>query len=61
MGPNTSGLGQIFQYMLRTDDKQKFNTMELRSLNDWVVKLLLMPIDGVPSQHRVLLIALLHD
>jgi hypothetical protein len=32
--------------MLRTDDKQKFNTMELRSLNDWVVKLLLMPIDG---------------
>ncbi|SHN91017.1 efflux RND transporter permease subunit [bacterium endosymbiont of Bathymodiolus sp. 5 South] len=47
MGPNTSGLGQIFQYMLRTDDKQKFNTMELRSLNDWVVKLLLMPIDGV--------------
>ncbi|MBL4885607.1 MAG: efflux RND transporter permease subunit [Planctomycetaceae bacterium] len=47
MGPNTSGLGQVFQYMLTTNDPEKFDTMALRSLNDWVVKLLLMPIDGV--------------
>ncbi len=47
MGPNTSGLGQVFQYILRTDDPQKFNAMTLRSLNDWVVKLLLMPVGGV--------------
>jgi cobalt-zinc-cadmium resistance protein CzcA len=47
MGPNTSGLGQVFQYMLTTSDPEKFDTMALRSLNDWVVKLLLMPIDGV--------------
>ena len=47
MGPNTSGLGQVFQYMLRTDNPEKYDTMALRSLNDWVVKLLLMPIDGV--------------
>ncbi len=47
MGPNTSGLGQVFQYMLRTDNPEKFDTMALRSLNDWIVKLLLMPIDGV--------------
>ncbi|MCS5712803.1 CusA/CzcA family heavy metal efflux RND transporter [Candidatus Berkiella aquae] len=47
MGPNTSGLGQIFQYILRTDNQEKFNTMTLRSLNDWVVKLLLAPVDGV--------------
>ena len=47
MGPNTSGLGQIFQYMLRTDNPEKYDIMTLRSLNDWVVKLLLMPIDGV--------------
>lgn len=47
IGPNTSGLGQVFQYMLRTNDTEKYNTMALRSLNDWVVKLLLMPIDGV--------------
>lgn len=47
MGPNTSGLGQVFQYMLRTDNPEKYDIMALRSLNDWVVKLLLMPIDGV--------------
>jgi hypothetical protein len=43
MGPNTSGLGQVFQYILRADDPERFDTMALRSLNDWVVKLLLMP------------------
>jgi cobalt-zinc-cadmium resistance protein CzcA len=47
IGPNTSGLGQVYQYMLRTDDPATYDTMTLRSLNDWVVKLLLMPIDGV--------------
>jgi len=47
MGPNTSGLGQVFQYILRADDPGRFDAMELRSLNDWVVKLLLMPVDGV--------------
>ena len=47
MGPNTSGLGQVFQYILRANDPQRFDAMALRSLNDWVVKLLLMPVDGV--------------
>jgi cobalt-zinc-cadmium resistance protein CzcA len=47
MGPNTSGLGQVFQYILRTDDSGRFDAMALRGLNDWVVKLLLMPVDGV--------------
>ncbi len=47
MGPNSSGLGQVFQYMLTTDNPEKFDIMALRSLNDWIVKLLLMPIDGV--------------
>jgi cobalt-zinc-cadmium resistance protein CzcA len=47
MGPNTSGLGQVFQYILRTDDPGRFDAMALRGLNDWVVKLLLMPVDGV--------------
>jgi len=47
MGPNTSGLGQVFQYMLRTDEASQYDTMALRGLNDWVVKLLLMPVDGV--------------
>jgi len=47
IGPNTSGLGQIFQYILRTDDPDQYDTLALRSLNDWVAKLLLMPVDGV--------------
>ena len=47
MGPNTSGLGQVYQYILRTDDPEQYDAITLRSLNDWVVKLLLMPIGGV--------------
>jgi len=47
MGPNTSGLGQVYQYILRAEDPAQFDVMALRSLNDWVVKLLLMPVTGV--------------
>ena len=46
IGPNTSGLGQVFQYMLRSE-KPEYDATALRSLNDWVVKLLIMPVDGV--------------
>ena len=47
MGPNTSGLGQIFQYLLVAQPDSGFDVMALRSLNDWVVKLLLIPAEGV--------------
>lgn len=47
MGPNTSGLGQVYQYLLRSDDPGKFDAIALRSINDWVVKLLLLPVDGI--------------
>lgn len=47
MGPNTSGLGQVFQYALRADDPKQYDILALRSLNDWVVKLLLAPTPGV--------------
>jgi len=47
IGPNTSGLGQVYQYMLVADADSTLDAMALRSLNDWVVKLLLMPVDGV--------------
>ena len=47
IGPNTSGLGQVYQYILRADDPEKYDAITLRSLNDWVVKLLLMPVGGV--------------
>jgi len=47
IGPNTSGLGQVYQYLLLADEDSGYDSMSLRSLNDWLVKLLLMPVDGV--------------
>ncbi len=47
IGPNTSGLGQVYQYYLAADENSEYDIMALRSLNDWVVKLLLMPVDGI--------------
>ncbi|MCP4992149.1 MAG: efflux RND transporter permease subunit [Colwellia sp.] len=47
IGPNTSGLGQVYQYLLTTEGGYDIDIMTLRSLNDWLVKLMLMPIDGV--------------
>ena len=47
IGPNTSGLGQVYQYILRTTEDVHYDTQALRSLNDWVVKQLLMPVEGV--------------
>lgn len=47
MGINTSGLGMVFQYVLLAGENSGVDAMQLRSLNDWVVKLLLLPIDGV--------------
>ncbi|MEG3639263.1 efflux RND transporter permease subunit [Magnetococcus sp. PR-3] len=47
MGPNTSGLGQVFQYLLVAEPGSGYDAMALRSLNDWVVKLLLIPAEGV--------------
>lgn len=47
IGPNSSGLGQVYQYLLLADEGSGYDSTSLRSLNDWVVKLLLMPVDGV--------------
>ena len=47
IGPNTSGLGQVYQYLLTSTPESNIDIMALRSLNDWLVKLMLMPIDGV--------------
>ncbi len=49
IGPNTSGLGMVFQYLLEAEPGSGYTPMELRSLNDWVVKLLLMPVEGITS------------
>ncbi len=44
MGPITTGLGQIFQYTLVSESH---SIMELRTLNDWVVKFQLRAVPGV--------------
>jgi len=47
IGPNTSGLGQVFQYIIKADPTAGYDALTLRALNDWVVKLMLMPVAGV--------------
>lgn len=47
IGPNTSGLGQIYQYILRAEPSSGIDAAELRSLNDYLVKLIMMPVGGV--------------
>jgi cobalt-zinc-cadmium resistance protein CzcA len=49
MGPITTGLGEIYQYTLDTKPgfKDKYSPMELRTIQDWVVKRQLSGIPGV--------------
>ncbi len=49
MGPITTGLGEIYQYILDTKPgyKDKYSIMELRTIQDWVVKRQLSGIAGV--------------
>ncbi|MFV2072782.1 MAG: efflux RND transporter permease subunit [Thermoanaerobaculales bacterium] len=44
MGPITTGLGQIYKYILVGENK---TSMELRTLNDWMVKFQLRTVPGV--------------
>lgn len=47
--PITTGLGEIYQYTLEVDPKfkDKYNTMELRTIQDWIVKRQLSGIPGI--------------
>ena len=50
MGPNTSGLGQVFWYTLERADeklKGKVTDMDLRTWQDWSVRLILRTASGV--------------
>ncbi|MEY2924515.1 MAG: hypothetical protein RLZZ337_1063 [Bacteroidota bacterium] len=49
MGPVTTGLGEIYQYILDTkpEYKDKYSIMELRTMQDWLVKRQLSGIPGV--------------
>ena len=50
MGPNTSGLGQVFWYTVERADegaKDAPSDMDLRALQDWTVRLILRTAPGV--------------
>ncbi|KJV31314.1 efflux RND transporter permease subunit [Luteibacter yeojuensis] len=50
MGPNTSGLGQVFWYTVERADetlKHQPSDMDLRTLQDWTVRLILRTAPGV--------------
>ncbi len=49
MGPITTGLGEIYQYIIdvKPGYKDKYTAMELRTIQDWIVKRYLSGIEGV--------------
>ncbi|MDB5255458.1 MAG: cation efflux protein [Chitinophagaceae bacterium] len=49
MGPVTSGLGEIYQYTLavKPEFAKKYSIMELRSIQDWVIRRQLLGTEGV--------------
>ena len=49
LGPITTGLGEIYQYILDTKPgyKDKYSATELRTIQDWIVKRQLSGIPGV--------------
>src|SRR4029077_10187714 len=44
MGPITTGLGEVYKYVLESDRE---GPMELRTLNDWFIKFQLRSVPGV--------------
>ncbi len=49
MAPPTTGLGEIFQYTLSVDSayRNQYDVMELRTIQDWIVKRQLLGVPGV--------------
>ncbi len=49
MGPISTGLGEIYQYIIDTDSahKDKYSITELRTIQDWIVRRQLSGIKGV--------------
>lgn len=44
MGPITTGLGQVYQYVV---EGERYDRMELRTIQDWIVKFNLRTVPGV--------------
>ncbi|MBP7184532.1 MAG: CusA/CzcA family heavy metal efflux RND transporter [Saprospiraceae bacterium] len=49
MGPVSSGLGEIYQYIVKAKEgyENKYDAIELRTIQDWIVKRQLMGVKGV--------------
>lgn len=49
LAPVTTGLGEIYQYIIRPEKgyEEKFDAMELRSIQDWIVRRQLLGIPGI--------------
>ncbi len=49
MGPITTGLGEIYQYVLRPRKgyEKQYNETELRTIQDWIVRRQLLGVKGV--------------
>jgi cobalt-zinc-cadmium resistance protein CzcA len=47
LGPITTGLGEIFQYTLVSDNPTKYDATELRTIEDYIVRPLLRSVPGV--------------
>jgi cobalt-zinc-cadmium resistance protein CzcA len=49
LGPVTTGLGEIYQYVVRAKKgyEQKYDAMELRTIQDWIVRRQLLGTPGV--------------
>ncbi|HLT06107.1 MAG TPA: CusA/CzcA family heavy metal efflux RND transporter [Cyclobacteriaceae bacterium] len=49
MGPVSTGLGEIYQYIIDVEDgfEDRYSIMELRTIQDWIVKRQLSGIEGV--------------
>jgi len=49
LGPVTTGLGEIYQYVIKTKPgyEDKYSIMELRSIQDWIVRRQLLGTKGV--------------
>ena len=51
MAPISTGLGEIYQYVVRPEEgfEDQYSTVELRSIQDWIVK---RQLSGIPSRRR---------
>jgi cobalt-zinc-cadmium resistance protein CzcA len=49
MAPVSTGLGEIYQYVIHTKKgyENKYNTTELRTIQDWIVRRQLLGVDGI--------------